>query len=388
MRYIKIKDIIKILISYIIAFPFYLFRIFPINNKKIAVLCFGGKGYGDNPKYIIDEIINKHFEGDIVWVVRDMETEFPSNIRKVKLHSIKSIYEMATSRIWINNTRMSLYIRKRKEQYYIQTWHGGVALKKIGKDVDPNTVSFSHYYAAQRDAKMTDLLLSNSLFCTNMYHNSFWYSGEILESGSPRNDILINNSSDSKNIKDKLGIHKDTKVILYAPTFRDNGRIDVFDLDCKQIIFNFEKKYKCKFCIIIRLHPNMSSTELNIKFSKSILNGTSYSDMYELLNISDVLITDYSSTMFEFGMLLKPVYLYVKDLDDYTKSRGLYLDIEKLPYVVCKDKESLYNKIQEFNLEDYQEHVHKFNMNLGFCENGTASKTVVERIESIIQSYK
>ncbi len=116
--------------EFICRFLFIIFRIFPIKKNKVVVINFYGNGYGDNPKYICEELIKTHEELDVIWLVNKMDDVFPNQIRKVKYKSIKAIYEMATAKIWIDNARKRKYVIKRNGQYYIQTWHGGIRIKE------------------------------------------------------------------------------------------------------------------------------------------------------------------------------------------------------------------------------------------------------------------
>jgi CDP-glycerol glycerophosphotransferase len=126
---------IKTIIVYrILVFLYYLFRIFPIHKNKIFIQNFNGKGYGDNPKYIVEEILRRRFDYVLVWAVRPkFSHNFPQAVKTVPYKRIRAIYEEVTAKIWIDNCRKQLYVRKRKGQYYIQTWHGTVNLKKLKK---------------------------------------------------------------------------------------------------------------------------------------------------------------------------------------------------------------------------------------------------------------
>lgn len=116
------------------TFMFYIFRICPIKKNKVVFTNYYGKGYGDNAKYIAEEIIKQNIRLDLVWLVNDLDYHVPNEIRKVKYDTIASIYEMVTAKVWIDNCRKQIYVRKRKSQFYIQTWHGDIGFKKVEKE--------------------------------------------------------------------------------------------------------------------------------------------------------------------------------------------------------------------------------------------------------------
>ena len=194
----KVKKLLKKIYNSLVQFI--LFNFFKIDDKKIVFDNFNGKGYGCNPKYIAEEIIRQNINCDMVWLVEDFAEEMPSQIRKVKYGSLKSMYEFATARVWIDNVRNYKGIPKKEGQFYIQTWHAGLGLKKAEKDIE-KSLSPEYVKDAKNDGKITDLMLSNCKFITNLYRKSYWYEGEVLEEGFPRNDILINIP---KHIKEKV----------------------------------------------------------------------------------------------------------------------------------------------------------------------------------------
>ena len=160
-------------------------------RNKIVFVNFLGRGYGDSPKYIAEEIMRQSLPCDLVWLVYDMNDFFPDGIRKVKFYSLKSRYELSTARIIISNTKARLPYSKKKTQYYIQTWHGGFGVKYIEKDIE-QFLPDDYVRDSKYDSSITDLILSGSDFQTQVIKNSFWYDGEIFMKGIPRNDIFFN----------------------------------------------------------------------------------------------------------------------------------------------------------------------------------------------------
>lgn len=363
---------------------FFIFKLIPINNKKVVVSNYYGKGYGDNPKYIVSELLSTKKDYDIVWLVLPNKNyEFPNGIRPVKYSTLRSIYELATAKIWIDNCRKFSSITKRENQFYIQTWHGGIALKKIEKDT-ANTLTAKYTMDAICDSKMVNLMISNSKFNTALYNTSFWYEGDILEVGSPRCDIIFNTAA---TIKEKVQTYfnflKDVNIVLYAPTFRNNEDTDIYKMDFELLRRNLNLKFGNDWIVLIRLHPNISEKNTFMDYTDHIINASEYEDMYELMAVSDILITDYSSTMFEFSMIKKPVFLYAPDFDEYIEERNFYFDIMSLPYPLSLTFENLIINIQNYEESNYHNELEKFYEQISLFENGEASRTVANLIQEI-----
>lgn len=360
---------------------------FPIKNNKIVVCNYYGRGFSDNAKYIAMEAIDRKLNYDIVWLVKNIEekNEFPDKIRLVKYKSFKAIYELSTARVWIDNSRKNYYTKKRKRQLYIQTWHGGIALKKIEKDAEGSLLN-SYVKFAKKDSKNADLFISNSKFNTNMYKRAFWYDGEVLESGVPRNDLLFNNVDETKNkVKLFFNLDSNKKIVMYAPTFRKDNNLDVYKFDYEKCIEEFNKKFSKEYVMLIRLHPNVfiKSTQLNFN-SSNVFNASFYPDMQELLVAADILITDYSSSMFDFMLTRKPCFIYASDIKEYSDDRGFYFDLDKLPFVISTSTDEMIKNINMFDRDVYFKKLDNFLKEQGCVDNGTASKQVVDWIDNHI----
>ena len=395
-NYLKTKPRIYLILNNIYNFPYkiknymlgYFLNLVPTKKRKIVICNYFGKGYGDNGKYIAEEIIRQKLGYDIVWLLKKEligKTQFPPQIRIVKYDSLKGLYELATAKLWIDNCRKIFYPPKRKEQYYIQTWHGGIALKQIEKDAEKN-LSISYIETAKYDSNIADLFISNSKFCTNIYRSAFWYEGKILECGSPRCDILIKKSNEvDGKVRKHFNIDNTTHIVIYAPTFRADSNTKVYDVDFNRLIEVLEKKFGGEWIVLVRLHPNISSKDNFIEYNSTIINATYYDDMYELLAASDILITDYSSTMFEFSFTHKPVFLYAPDIKDYVEDRNFYFDIYSVPYPLAQCNGQLFNVIEQFNENKYLNELNIFFSKIGVLEYGEASTKVVEAIKQIIE---
>lgn len=357
-----------------------IFHIFPIQKNKIVVSNFLGRGFGDNPKYIIEELNKNDKKYNIYWLVKDLEYEMPDYIMPIRIDSMSALYHLSTAHVWIDNCRKPIYCKKKKGQFYIQTWHGLMGFKKIEKEA----VSITEEYklASKNDSKMIDILLSGSRWCTEMLRRSFWYDGKILEIGSPRNDIFFSTDDNMKNeIKHRLNQSNDF-LVLYAPTFRQYSQE-------KHLYFNFDlwvKEFenvtnkKCK--IFLRFHPNMNHED--IEFSENVIDVSSYPDMQELLVACDALVTDYSSAAFEAALAYKPVFLLCNDYFQYIKvERSLFFDMNDLPFPFFTSEKEFINTIAMFNNKKYVESVDEFFTSVGSVECGKASAAIAEIIERL-----
>lgn len=355
-----------------------LFFFAPLKNNKIVFINFNGRGYGCNPKYIAQEILAQNLNLDLVWLVNDLNEPVPEGIRKVIFQSTRGLYEVATARVVVTNVKNDLCLVKKKKQYIIQTWHGSYSAKLLEREA-AGTLSEQYLKESRKNSKQTDLFLSNSRVLSECYQNAFWCDCEILECGFPRNDVLFHQSDEQKRmIRARLGVPEQAKLVMYAPTFRDDGSVDCYNIDCRGILHALPGTEE--WFLLIRLHPNVGDASNLFAFDDHILDATPYPDMQELLVVSDVLITDYSSTVFEFAALEKPSVIYAPDVDAYHKMRGLKDDFYRMPYPVCRTNQELMEQLAKLTPEYGKEKAAQFMTFFGGVDKGDASEQVVERI--------
>lgn len=366
-----------------------LFRVFPIQKNKIVINNLNGKGYGDNSKYIVEELLENSEDLDIVWLLRDLTREkagLPNKVRSVKLNSFKSIYEMTTAKIWLESNRLGKHLFKRKMQFYIQTWHGGLGLKKIGGDV-PYRMDKRNIKLAKRDSNMADLYISNSKHLTDIYRRAFWYEGEILESGFPKNDVLFKEKKQYRErVRELYGLNENDKILLYAPTFRDGARFDPYDIDFSFLSNKLNNEFDQKWVFIAKLHPNIDSSKFYDIFPKEIINASSFPDMQELVLGIDALVTDYSSCMFDSAMAKIPTFLYASDIKSYVDERGFYFNMNELPFSFSENTENLAAAMSNYDKEKYQNSLKGFYKKVGLFDDGYAAEKVSEKISNLINS--
>lgn len=368
---------------------FKLFRVFPIQKNKIAIVNFGGNGFGDNGKYIALALLKKSPRYDIVWLCNNSNEKFPKGIRRVNYRWLRSIYEQVTAKVWIDNARKPEYVCKRKGQYYIMTWHGGIGPKKIEREVE-EILNQSYIKMAKHDSQMADLFLAESEFTYNRYKSIFWYDGEVLKCGCPREDILFQDTSGLKTkILRQMGIDRTSHIFLYAPTFRDNmteNDLHVYKRQWHDILDTLSKRFGGKWVGFIRLHPNIAKLDKNHSLAEaSVYDVTDYPDMQELLAVSDMVLTDYSSCVYDFGLTRRPGFMLVDDLEAYKKERDFCIDLDIVPFPIASTDEALIRILKNFDEKDYQQKLHKFyDEYCGLYPGGHASEIVADRIQRVI----
>ena len=229
-------------------------RLLPIQPKKIVISSYYGQGYGDNPKAIANELLRRNEGWKIVWLTKGAAAaSLPAGVEACDYQSLRKVYELSTAKIWIDNCRKGARI-KRRSQIYIQTWHG-FALKRIERDVaDKLPADYEPY--ARRDSAQTDLIVSDSRFMTDIYRRAFWYDGEIVTFGAPRNDLLCAVPDGvADKVRAALKIPAGRKIVLYAPTFRANHSLEPYCIDYAALRRSCAQRFGGDFAVAIRLHP-------------------------------------------------------------------------------------------------------------------------------------
>lgn len=381
-------------------------KIFPIKNNRIVFTSYGGH-YNDSSKYIFEQMYKMNPNLDYIWLVNDKYfDDVPKYVKKVKYGSLKADFYYGTSHIIIDNVHsfksnylisntffnkiqfmfMSFLCSKNNQLLYT-TWHG-TPLKKIGCDqVDSNIIDCS--------CPNTTFLLGDE-HTLKILERIHFNKVESKLIGCPRNDILHCDNVKIKEIKKKLNLPIDKKLVLFAPTFRSNGSIENKDLNrsgvnqLNEIDFNLlfktlNNKFGDDWAFIGRFHYHVEKminwVELKNKYGDKIINGNFGDDMAQYLACTDVLITDASSCMFDFMITKKPIFLFFPDYDHYLNvERGLYYDIEKLPFPFSKDFNGLIENIKKFDNNSYEKNVEKLEKEFNVVIDSNSSKKVAEYI--------
>lgn len=368
----------KNIVRYVKFLVLYVLRpALPVNKNRFMFMSMSGNSYGGNSKALSDYIINQSEEYEIVWAESDMLEISDPSVMPVKLYTWKYYYYLLTCLVFVSDQRLykPMMPLKRPGQFYIQLWHG-TALKKIEGDIPDLD---RHYVEMSiRDSHNTDLYVSGSSFMSDIFSSSFWYSGKILEVGTPRNDVFFLKDQVEKKKNAIYDFYKipGSKILLYAPTFRANDSLNAYTIDTKRIAECLGPEWS----VLVRLHPNLMNQtdkkEIERKFPNAI-DASCYPDMQELLCATDLLITDYSSSMFDYMLMNKPCIIYASDIETY--DRGFYMSIRQLPFPIAENMQELSQLLtNDFSKGNYDGFFEK----IGSRESGNASRQIYDYLRN------
>ncbi len=361
-----------------------------IENEKIDdhlffFESFHGQSYSNSPKYVYEEILKRVY-GDkytFVWSYKG-NLEIPGKPIIVNESETEYFKYLARAKYWVNNATFPIESKKKKG-IYLQTWHG-TPLKRLGFDVQVENPMITWYHL-NRESRNWNFLISANKYSSKIFKRAFKYGNKILEVGYPSNDIFYTKDDNfKKSIKENFNFG-DKKVILYAPTFRDDD-VDVKGDYYFNLLLDLEKlydKFKEEYVIILKTHSVVSeSLKIEEKMNDFVFDLSDYDDIHELFLITDILITDYSSVFFDFAHSKNPMLFFVPDFEKYnTKIRGLYFDMEKnLPGPVLMNNDQLILAIE--NIEDvrkeFKDSYELFYERYCSIGHGDASKKVVNAL--------
>ena len=369
------------------------------DSTTVVFQSFNGKTYGCSPKAIYEYMISHQEFKDwkYIWIFRDVAKYkyLEQNPHTRVIPKIAQIYEeeLAHAKYWITNYRVPDHIWPKENQVYVQCWHG-TPLKRLGYDLQTSENAIDSIADIREkydmDAKKFKYILSPSAFASEKF-TSAWnlkasgMEDKVMEVGYPRNDFLLNYKADDlKKIKEFIGIPEDKKVILYAPTWRDNQHEAGvgFTYDLNVDFERLRRELGDEYVILFRVHYLVASSFSFRDFEGFIYNVSNYDDINHLYLIADLLITDYSSVFFDYGILKKPMLFYMYDLDDYKDSiRGFYFGIDRLPGRIITEEEELPDAIRD-SMENfcYDEKYREFNELFSHLEDGNASARFVATV--------
>ena len=285
--------------------------------------------------------------------------------------------------------KQPLSVPKREDTVLLETWHG-TPLKRLAFDLNDVVGCVSNYKDKfYRQKENWDYLLSDNPFSTEKFQSCFMYPKEkILEYGYPANDPLYapDREERARKIKEKLGIPVDKKVIMYAPTWRDDNYYEIgqfkFDLDLD--VNRLEKEFGDEYVLLLRLHYLVVEALDMSKYGEFAVNGSAYDDVTDLYLITDILITDYSSVFFDFANLKRPVLYYTYDLERYRDVlHGFYLSMEDdLPGPMLLTNDEVVDAIKNIDQiqEKYKDRYEEFYNRFCCIDDGHATERVVNKI--------
>lgn len=390
--------------AFLSSIPFYLCRIFPVKKNKIVFWSFEGtRGYCCNPKYVADELIRREKqEGksyELVWLAQKQEEQFPKDIKRASNGLWSRAYHLSTAGVWVGNTRTFWGTKKRKQQTYIQTWHGTICIKPIGRyrgDLFPKIAEI----VSESDSKLIDYVLSGSGWCDKYYRDGLVYDGRIIRTGDPRCDVLIHGRAQMREeIRESYRVPEKAKIVLYAPTFRGGSQntkrsveTEMMSLSAELLLNSLEKRFGGEWYLFMRLHPQLAARNQKCLYeekSDKIIDVTMHQDMNELIAAADAFITDYSSSIFEAMLLKMPCFIYADDMEDYVRDRGdLFFERGELPFDVTMSNEELAEAVCGFEEKLYLNRIDAFMKTWDVVEDGHASERVADLIENSCKGEK
>lgn len=384
-----------------------LLKCVPVKKGRIVCTSFDGH-YSDSPKALALKIKELKPKADIIWLADDQRLpEAEKYFKTALVHSFKGRYYAATAQIRIDNVygdsatyvvpcsalankkqRFARWLTVKKKQKLYTTWHG-TPIKRMGRDQIGNCV--------------TDFLCSNAtMILDNQYtldimqHLTFDKMKMVLL-GLPRNDALFLDDDAKKEIREKLGLPVDKKILLFAPSFRNDGTdvaqknirrsgLDQLQqIDFEKLFAALQNKFGGDWVFVCRFHYHVEAMvnweELTNKYPGQILNGNTYDDMAEYLACTDILFTDVSSCSFDFTLTGKPCFLFFPDYQHYRDNeRGFYCDINELPYPLSITFTDLIHTIDAFDAAKYQSDLEKMYTQLGFVREMQAAEKIARYI--------
>lgn len=377
----------------------------PVNEKMVLFESFMGRKYADSPKAIYEYMLEnpEYKDYEFVWFFKDRcmdEYLFLEKNERTKLilWGGPEYYKYyAQGKYWFTNSRIISAISPKENQVYVQCWHG-TPLKRLGFDIKVDASDAKNDAEATRemyeeDARKYTYMISPSAYCSEKFISAFnlkalGKENIMIEEGYPRNDVLTNTTQEyTTEIREKLSIPEGKKVILYAPTWRDNqhtrgvGYVYEAPIDFNRL----KKTIGDEYVILFRAHYFIDNA---FDFSKDegfVIDVCDYPEINDLYIVSDILITDYSSVFFDYGILKRPIIFYMYDLDYYKDElRGFYIDISELPGPIIKTQHELEEKIDTIELwtstGEYKKKYERFTSKFTYLDDGHATERVTKRI--------
>lgn len=374
-----LKDFIKYAFSMCINLILRITHFLPIQRSKIVFESFNGKQIACNPYYIYLYLKKSKIPFKYIWCYNAPNK---NKIKCVSRNSLAYFYHLLTAKVYITNNGIPSYIPFRKSQIIINTWHGGGAYKKVGNSIANN----SNWYEKkiQRSFfRSIPYYISSSKTFTEISSSSFNVPKEkFLPFGMPRNDIFFSEQIKeeyNRKVRTYFKLDVDTFIVLYAPTYRNNPQESKFEmkLNVSSLISSIKEHFNVtKVCVMFRTHHTINSNyQLN-----NCLNVSDYEYMQELLCAADMLISDYSSCIWDYSFTYRPCILFTPDLKEYKSDRDFYFPIENWGFPIAQTNQELQTVIQNFNIKQFIEAMKRHHKTLGSYEVGKGAKLISDLI--------
>lgn len=375
-------DYIVLLITCSFRFLQLLLFWLPVKKNRVMISSHLRKGFSCSPKYVVNELLRLYGNNlEIIWVSSYPETcdEIVNlGIKVIKCNSFSHIILYLRTHIYLTNDSFPCWASHRRQQIWINTWHGAMNYKHIGYDYLPTLSTIAAWIFRQKN-RQPEYFLSGSKFFTNDTAQSFHLSTTcFLPSGLPRNDIFF---TDLEAVKSKVYHHydigADKKVILFAPTFRADTQSHAHGMDFAAVRASFSARFGGEWVILFRSHNFVQER----KIRSGVVDASDYADMQELLCAADILISDYSSCLYDFCLTGKPAFVFSPDIQNYRDcDRSFAFPITDGPYPVAETNQDLIKHILEFDDTVFRRNVAAHLESTGSYDRGTAAGMVAKII--------
>ena len=394
----KIKDFLR---QIMLLYKRFLYSIAKViekpDDKTVVFESFQGRSVACNPKALYEAMKSEpqYRDYQLIWSLRNTDREDleGDNTLVVKFESFQYYRALAKAKYWVFNSNPRPFLKPRKNQVFLQTWHG-TPLKKIGCDVEKTGNALTEISEINRiytgESRKISYMISPSEYCTEKFISAFQMKDvnkedKVLTTGYPRNDYLFKaTDEDCQEIKSRLNIPKDKKVVLYAPTFRDDKYSAAAGFELANYIdFDLAKKNLGEdYVILFRAHYFISQRLDVSQYQGFVYDVSNVEDINTLYVISDILVTDYSSVFFDYANLKRPIVFFMADFNEYKNNlRDFYIDINQLPGPVVDNQEELFKYIARFAKEfTVDEKYKEFNDKYNYLDGPCTSKKVLDMI--------
>ncbi len=369
-----------------------------VEDKVVFFESFQGRGYSCSPKAMFEEMRDsgEYSDYEFIWGLRDAKiSNFKKTIQKLtdddgsaggarvtvyKYESYQYYKSLARAKYWVMNSNVRPFLKPREGQVYIQTWHG-TPLKKIGLDVPGSDLDYA------REGQKFSYMISPSKYCSEKLVSAFGLQGReeiVLETGYPRNDELFSfDENKVRKIKEELGIPTNKKVVLYAPTFRDNkhSQIKGYENASGLDFVKLRESLGNEYVVLFRAHYFVAKNMDFEKLKGFVIDVSEYENVNDLYIASDLLITDYSSVFFDYANLKKPIIFYMYDYEEYKdNARGFYIEENELPGQIIKNQDDLVGEIKKMSEFTPDAKYMLFNQKYNYLDGKNKGLEVAKRI--------
>ncbi|MER6129554.1 bifunctional glycosyltransferase family 2 protein/CDP-glycerol:glycerophosphate glycerophosphotransferase [Streptomyces sp. NPDC001795] len=366
-------------------------RLLPVRKGTVVFESHLGKQYSDSPRAIHEEMRRRRLPVTAIWAYSgDRPEGFPKDVELVRRWSWRYLRALAQAEFWIDNQGFPFRLAKRPETTYIQTWHGS-ALKRMGFD-EPGyrVMSEQEQLSYQEALDRFDHFVVRSEHDVRTLARAYRIpERKLLRTGYPRNDALVRAARDPeasdpalRRLAERLGIRPDRRVVLYAPTFRARPDGGVRDFEFPFDVERFADRFGDRYTLLVRSHY-LNRVTLPPSVAGRVIDVTGEPDITPLLLLSDTVITDYSSVMFDYALLRRPLVFYAYDWEEYSQDiRGTYFDLrEEAPGPVAGTEDELFTALSDLPAvgDRYEARLKEFVDKYGEYDHGDAAARIVDR---------